>query len=43
MRLWIDNENDNGQQQEMDGGYQGLVHELELLDQERKQEQEGLA
>lgn len=43
MRLRVDNENDNGQQQEMNGGYQGLEHELELLDQERQAEQEGPA
>ena len=38
MRLQVDNENDNGQQQEMNGGYQGIVHELDLLDQEQQQE-----
>jgi hypothetical protein len=43
MRLRVDNENDNGQQQERNGGYQGMVHEVELLDQERQQEQEGPA
>ena len=30
-------------QQEINGGYQGLVHEVELLDQERHEEQEGPA
>jgi len=43
MRLRVDNENDNGQQQERNGGYQGLERELELLDQERQAEQEGPA
>ena len=38
MRLRVDNENDNGQQQEMNGGYQGMVHEVQLLDQEQQQE-----
>ena len=43
MRLQVDNENDNGQQQEMNGGYQGMEHELRLLDEERQREQEGPA
>ena len=38
MRLQVDNENDNGQQQEMNGGYLGMVHEVQLLDQEQQQE-----
>ena len=38
MRLRVDNENDNGQHQEMNGGYQGMVHEVDLLDQEQQQE-----
>ena len=43
MRLRVDNENDNGQQQEMNGGYQGMEHELRLLDEERQRELEGPA
>jgi hypothetical protein len=43
MRLRVDNENDNGQQQERNGGYQGMVNEVDLLDQERHEAEEGPA